>query len=64
MAENTVTQPKSGPEKKNLVMGIIRAIVNVSTGGQKEAWTQIESVAGLIIDLVTPFMFPKVIVAT
>lgn len=54
-------KPKSGAEKKALVMGATEAIVegmtSVSTGGQKETWEQIKEPVSGLVDAAAGAMF-------
>ena len=56
-------KPDSGPEKKAMVMEGAKAIVggisDVSTGGQKETWDQIEAPVSKIIDSAVEIAFRK-----
>lgn len=56
-------KPKSGEEKKELVMegaeAVIGGIVEVSTGGQKETWEEIKEPVSNIIDYSTDILFNR-----
>lgn len=54
-------KPKSGAEKKELVMQSTKAIVDgmqaVSTGGQKETWDQLEEPLSGLVDAAAAAIF-------
>ena len=56
-------KPKSGPEKKRLVMdgteAILMGVKGVSTGGQAETWERIEEPVSGLVDNLTTLMYPK-----
>ena len=56
-------KPKSGPEKKEFVKEAAGAIVDgvseVSTGGQKETWDEIDNILDPFIDIAARIMFWK-----
>lgn len=56
-------KPKSGEDKKRLVMdttqAVIGAVKDVSTGGQKETWDRISDPVSSMVDNMATIMFPK-----
>jgi len=56
-------KPKSGQEKKQLVMdgakAIVEGVTSVSTGGQKETWEFLEEPMAGMVDNLTTIMYPK-----
>jgi len=56
-------KPKSGEEKKRLVMdtteAVIGAVKDASTGGQKETWDRISDPVSNMVDNMATIMFPK-----
>lgn len=56
-------KPKSGAEKKALVMGtaqtVIGAVQTVSKGGQKETWDQLAEPVSVLIDGAASIMFKE-----
>lgn len=55
--------PKSGEQKKELVMGVTKEVVNtmksISTGGQKETWEEIEAPISSAVDSIAGTIFPS-----
>lgn len=55
--------PKSGAEKKAMVMGAtsvaVDALATISTGGQKETWDRIAKPVSGIVDAACTIMFPQ-----
>lgn len=56
-------KPKSGAEKKQMVMGATRAIVggmqSVSKAGQKDTWDKLEAPLNGAVDAASGFLFKK-----
>ena len=56
-------KPDSGAEKKQMVMGATKAMVDglqtVSKGGQKETWNKLEAPLNGAIDAACDFLFKK-----
>lgn len=63
LAERFVSNPKSGAEKKAIVLQGVRtaldAMTDVSTGGQKETWQSIQGATSELIDAAAAIRFPK-----
>lgn len=64
LAEDALNdKPKSGADKKSLVMEGTKAILDgvqgVSTGGQKETWDELRDPVSGIVDNLTSIMYPK-----
>ena len=56
-------KPKSGPEKKAMVVETARTVVGAlgahSTGGQKETWTILKDPVNIVIDETCNHLFNK-----
>jgi hypothetical protein len=54
--------PKSGEEKKALVMGVVEQLVGVAdttfSGGAKATWEQIKPSVGMVVDASANIIFP------
>ena len=63
LAENAFDKRGAGVEKKALVVGGVKTIVQgieaVSTGGQKEIWAELDTPIGLAVDAISGIMFEK-----
>jgi len=54
-------EPETGPQKKDLVMQAIKAIIGGASGFilTPELWKKIEGAISLVIDAACLFLFPK-----
>ena len=54
--------PKSGADKKALVMGVVENLVGVAdttfSGGAKETWEQIKPSVGMVVDATANIIYP------
>ena len=63
IAEKIISKPKTGEEKKALVMQstetALTALNNFSTGGQKETWNVLSEPVSNLIDASATLLFKK-----